>query len=46
MMWVRTPERRHGVVEEQIPLTSVAPTILEMYGLQAPTHMSAEPVAA
>jgi Type I phosphodiesterase / nucleotide pyrophosphatase len=46
MMWVRTPERRHEVIEEQIPLESVAPTILDMYGLRVPAHMSAEPIAA
>lgn len=46
MMWVRTPERRHSVAEEQIPLVAVAPTVLEMFGVRPPEYMVGEPVAA
>ena len=46
MMWVRTPDRRHSLLEEKVPLVSVAPTILELAGIQAPAEMSGEPVLA
>jgi hypothetical protein len=46
MMWVRTPERRHSVAEEQIPLVAVAPTVLEMFGVRPPEYMRGEPIAA
>jgi hypothetical protein len=46
MMWVRTPERRHTVIDEKIPLVSTAPTILEMFGVPAPDYMRGQPVPA
>jgi hypothetical protein len=46
MMWVRTPDRRHSVIDEKVPLVSVAPTILELAGIKAPAEMSGEPVLA
>lgn len=46
LMWVRTPERRHLVVAEKVPLVSVAPTLLEMLGVRPPTYMAGEPVPA
>ena len=46
MMWVRTPARRHSVAEEMIPLESVAPTVLEMFGVRPPEYMRGEPIAA
>jgi hypothetical protein len=46
MMWIRTPERRHTVTAEKVPLVSVAPTILQLAGVQVPAGMAGEPVLA
>jgi hypothetical protein len=46
MLWVRTPQRRHVHHAEKVPLTSIAPTILQMYGLEVPTYMNREAVLA
>jgi hypothetical protein len=46
MMWIRTPSRQHSLVEEKVPLVSVAPTILEMFGASPPAHLVGEPVPA
>jgi hypothetical protein len=44
MMWIRTPARRHAVFDDKVPLVSVAPTILGMYGIEPPAHMKGEPL--
>jgi hypothetical protein len=44
MMWIRTPARRHAVSDEKVPLVSIAPTILSMYGLKPPAAMKGEPI--
>jgi hypothetical protein len=46
MMWIRGPGRTHSIRAEKVPLVSVAPTILEMFGVEAPAHMAGEPVPA
>ncbi len=46
MMWIRGPDRRHSVRTEKVPLVSVAPTVLQMYGVPAPPYMAGEAVAA
>jgi hypothetical protein len=33
MLWVRTPERRHEVVERRIYLREIAPTMIRLCGL-------------
>jgi hypothetical protein len=40
MLWIRSPERRHAVHASHVPLASVAPTILERFGLPRPKYMS------
>lgn len=40
MLWVRRPDRQHQIVREKISLRSVAPAVLEMFGLPAPEHLS------
>jgi hypothetical protein len=45
MLWIRTPEHRHEEHSEKVPLTRIAPTILQMYGLEPPAYMKAEPLA-
>jgi hypothetical protein len=44
MMWIRTPTRRHTVHHEKIPLVSVAPTIVEMFGVEPPAYMTGRSV--
>lgn len=40
-LWIRTPDRGHRVNREKVPLRSVAPTVLEMFGVPRPSYMSA-----
>ncbi len=44
MMWIRTPSRHHEVVPGKVPLVSVAPTILKLYGLDEGAGLEGEPV--
>lgn len=37
--WIRLPEREHRVVEQKVPLTSVAPTILDLLNVDQPQFM-------
>lgn len=34
MFWVRTPERRHQVHDDKLPLDRIAPMILDMFGIE------------
>ncbi len=45
MFWVRRPDRRHEVIDEPVPLRSVAPTVLSLLDLPAPATMQAPAVA-
>jgi bisphosphoglycerate-independent phosphoglycerate mutase (AlkP superfamily) len=45
MLWIRTPERKHYVNSEKVPLVSVAPTLLQLLGLSQPASMKASPIA-
>lgn len=44
MLWIRTPARRHHVEARKVPLVSVAPTVLEMFGIPKPDYMKGEPL--
>jgi hypothetical protein len=44
MLWIRLPERRHGLEEAKVPLASVAPTVLRLLQLPCPPHMQAPPI--
>ena len=46
MLWIRGPGLEPGERSEKIPLTRIAPTILAMYGVEAPAHMRGEPLPA
>ena len=39
MLWVRTPERKQTMHAGKVPLTTIAPTILDMFGVAAPDYM-------
>jgi hypothetical protein len=41
-LWIRTPARRHRVIEERVSLRAVAPTVLAMFGVEPPAFMRAE----
>jgi hypothetical protein len=45
MLWIRRPGRRHSVSTRKVSLRSVAPTILEMYGLSLPPAMTMGPIS-
>jgi hypothetical protein len=42
VLWVRNG--RHTIVQEKAPLTDIAPTILEHFGVECPPHMSGRPL--
>jgi bisphosphoglycerate-independent phosphoglycerate mutase (AlkP superfamily) len=42
MLWIRSPEGQPRIHEGTVSLQSIAPTILEMFGLPRPAHMAAE----
>lgn len=46
MLWIRSPARTHSVHPGKVSLTSIAPTILGMYGVSPPEHMRGEPLPA
>jgi hypothetical protein len=39
MLWIRTAERRQTMHAGKVPLTTIAPTILDMFGVTAPEYM-------
>jgi hypothetical protein len=44
MLWIRRPEKHHHVHVDKVALTSIAPTILDMFGILRPDSMRAEPL--
>lgn len=42
ILWIRHPARTHKVHRERVPLLSVAPTILDLLGIDKPEHMRGE----
>jgi predicted AlkP superfamily phosphohydrolase/phosphomutase len=44
ILWLRHPGRDHKVVPERVPLRSVAPTILKLFGVPRPAFMTGEAV--
>jgi hypothetical protein len=45
LFWIREPDRRHTVAANKVPLGSVAPTILQYFGVPTPAQMKFEPVS-
>ena len=39
MLWIREPDRRHSHHEEKVPLAAVAPTLLDLLGIEKPASM-------
>jgi hypothetical protein len=39
IFWLRLPSRMHHVLEEKVPLTDVAPTLLNLMGIDTPAFM-------
>jgi hypothetical protein len=42
MLWLRHPASTHQVHQERVPLLSVAPTILDLLGVDKPEYMTGE----
>jgi len=42
ILWIRHPARTHAVHQERVPLLSVAPTILDLLGIDKPEYMKGE----
>jgi hypothetical protein len=41
ILWIQTPERIHRRIACHVPLRSVAPTILRLFGMPIPSYMTA-----
>jgi hypothetical protein len=39
MLWVRHPDKRHCIHQDRVPLTAIAPMILNMFGVTPPAFM-------
>ena len=46
MLWIRQPERTHSVHPGKVSLTSIAPTILDIFSVSRPAWMEAESLFA
>lgn len=44
IFWVRTPQRQHYFAPEKVPLRAVAPTVLDLLGMEKPAFMKANPL--
>jgi hypothetical protein len=39
MLWIRSAGGKHRVHHEKVPLTAIAPTILDFFSVPRPAHM-------
>jgi len=44
MLWIRQPARKHSHHEEKVPLAAVAPTLLDLLGIEKPASMKEQSV--
>ena len=42
ILWIRYPNKEHCVHDEKVPLTAVAPTLLDLFSVRIPAYMQAE----
>lgn len=42
IFWISSPERKHSLQEDKIPLRAVAPTILDIFNTEVPSYMKAK----
>ena len=45
LLWIHTPERRHAVHNGRVQLTSITPTILQMFEATIPADLPGDPLA-
>jgi hypothetical protein len=45
-LWIRTPRRDHRINQERVTLRAVAPTMLQILGIEPPDYMKAAPLDA
>jgi hypothetical protein len=43
ILWIQRPDRKHRVHPEKVPLTAIAPLILDMFSVAKPESMLAKP---
>jgi hypothetical protein len=43
ILWIQRPDRKHRVHPEKVPLTTIAPLILDMFSVAKPESMLAKP---
>jgi hypothetical protein len=43
MLWVRRPDHAHAIHEDKVSLRSIAPALLEMFGVKTPDFMTCPP---
>lgn len=41
MLWIRSPDRRHQVHDDPVSIRRIAPTVLEILGVDRPAHLQA-----
>jgi hypothetical protein len=46
ILWIRHPQRQHSVHEGKVGLITIAPTILDMLGIEKPAQMKADSLFA
>ena len=39
MLWIRRPDRAHSHHADKVPLSAVAPTLLDLLGIERPSTM-------
>ncbi len=44
ILWIRRPDHAHKVHSDKVPLENIAPMVLDMFGVQRPSTMRAEPL--
>ena len=44
LLWIRTPERKHATHADKVSLLAIAPTILQMFGVEPPQVMRGQPL--
>ena len=45
ILWIRTPQRAHSVVDRKISLTEIAPTLLELAGVRTNHRFASAPIS-
>ena len=44
ILWIRTPDRLHKIIDRKVSLTEIAPTVMALSGRNASTHFKSAPM--